>query len=293
MKYRISHTSRYDYAGSVPIGYNRAYLTPRNCATQECLRTQLEIKPAPAVFGQRTRDYYGNEVIFFTVQEQHSVLEVTARSEVRLTPLLTPEPGATPPWESVAEAMSRPVDSEARDAAQFTYPSEPAPVSNALRDYALLSFTPGMPVLAAALELTHRIYSEFAYDPTATTVTTPVAEILEKRAGVCQDFAHLQIGCLRALGLPARYISGYIAPRHVGSGEAYIGAQASHAWLSLFTPGAGWVDLDPTNDMVASTEHITIAWGRNYDEVSPIRGVILGGGSQKLAVDVQVSRVSE
>lgn len=293
MKYRISHTSRYDYAGSVPIGYNRVYLTPRNCTTQECLRSQLEVEPVPAVFGQRSLDYYGNEVIFFTVQEQHSVLEVTARSEVQLTPILPPEPDATPPWESAAGAVKLPYDQETREAAQFAYPAEPVPVSAALREYALQSFTPARAVLAAALELTHRIFQDFAYDPAATTVTTPVAEILEKRAGVCQDFAHLQIGCLRALGLAARYVSGYIAPRHSDTGAANIGAQASHAWLAIYVPGAGWVDLDPTNDVLPSTEHITIAWGRNYDEVSPIRGVILGGGSQKLEVDVEVSRVSE
>lgn len=293
MKYRISHTSRYDYAGAVPIGYNRVYLTPRNSPAQECLRSQLEVEPVPAVFGQRTQDYYGNEVIFFTVQEQHSVLEVTARSEVQLTPILPPEPGATPPWEQIAAAMRQPRDRETRDAAQFAYPSEPVAVSAALRDYARRSFAPQTPVLAGALDLTSRIFKEFKYDPAATTVSTPVSEILEKRAGVCQDFAHLQIECLRALGLPARYVSGYVAPKHFASGEAYVGAQASHAWLSTFIPGAGWIDLDPTNNVLPSTEHITIAWGRNYDEVSPIRGVILGGGSQKLKVEVEVSRVAE
>jgi len=292
MKYRISHLTRYTYHGSVPIGYNRVYLTPRNTPGQECLRSQLAVEPVPAVFGQRGQDYYGNEVVFFTVQEQHKVLEVTARSEVILTPVLPPDAGATPPWEDAALALRRPADEEARDAAQFIYPSESVPTSIALREYARSSFAPGAPVLAGAVDLMGRIHREFAYDPAATTISTPVEDILEKRRGVCQDFAHLQIGCLRALGLAARYVSGYVAPRHFDSGVAFVGAQASHAWLALYIPGAGWIDLDPTNNVLPSLEHITVAWGRNYDEVSPIRGVILGGGSQQLHVAVDVSRLA-
>jgi transglutaminase-like putative cysteine protease len=293
MKYRITHTTKYKYAGTVPIGYNRVYLTPRNSAGQECLRSQLNVEPVPAVFGQRTLDYYGNEVVFFTVQEQHAVLEITARSEVRLTPTIPAEPSATPPWEEALRLVKEGRDHDAQYAAQFTYPAESVPVSADLRDYARASFTEGRPVLEAAADLMRRIYEEFAYDPAATTVTTSVEQVLEKRRGVCQDFAHLQIGCLRALGLPARYVSGYVAPKHATSGTAYVGAQASHAWLSLFTPGAGWVDLDPTNNCLPSTEHITVAWGRNYDEVSPVRGVILGGGTQNLTVAVDVARVVE
>lgn len=293
MKYRITHTTKYKYAGTVPIGYNRVYLTPRNSAGQECLRSQLNVEPVPAVFGQRTLDYYGNEVIFFTVQEQHAVLEITARSEVRLTPVIPAEPAATPPWEEALRLVKEGRDPDAQYAAQFTYPAESVPVSADLRDYARASFTEGRPVLEAAADLMRRIFEEFAYDPAATTVTTSVEQVLEKRRGVCQDFAHLQIGCLRALGLPARYVSGYVAPKHATSGAAYVGAQASHAWLSLYTPGAGWVDLDPTNNCLPSTEHITVAWGRNYDEVSPVRGVILGGGTQNLTVAVDVARVVE
>ena len=293
MKYRITHTTRYKYEGKVPIGYNRVYLTPRNCPGQECLRSQLVVEPVPAVFGQRSRDFYGNEVVFFTVQEQHDVLEITARSEVSLNPVLTADPASTAPWEEALRLVHEGRDPECHDAMQFTYPAETIAVSAALRDYARESFPAGAPVLQAASGLMTRIFKEFAYDPNATTVTTPVEEILEKRRGVCQDFAHLQIGCLRALGLPARYVSGYVAPKHADSGQAYVGAQASHAWLSLYTPGAGWIDLDPTNNCLPSVEHITVAWGRNYDEVSPVRGVILGGGAQHLAVEVDVARIAE
>ena len=293
MKYRITHTTKYKYQGTVPIGYNRVYLTPRDCSGQECLRSQLAVEPVPAVFGQRSRDFYGNEVIFFTVQDQHDILEITARSEVRLSPVPAVDPATTAPWEEALRLVREGRDRDAHDASQFTYPAETVSVSSALRDYARESFPGGAPVLQAAAGLMSRIYKDFAYDPNATTVTTPVEEILEKRRGVCQDFAHLQIGCLRALGLPARYVSGYVAPKHADSGQAYVGAQASHAWLSLYTPGAGWIDLDPTNNCLTSIEHITVAWGRNYDEVSPVRGVILGGGTQHLSVDVDVARMAE
>lgn len=293
MKYRITHTTEYTYEGTVPIGYNRVYLTPRDCAGQTCLRSQLEVEPVPAVFGQRSRDFYGNEVVFFTVQEQHEVLEITARSEVQITPLLTPAPESTAPWEDVVLTVRGAPDPDSQSAHQFTYPAESVPVSAALRDYAAPSFAPGTPMLLGAADLMARIHKEFAYDPAATTVTTPVEEILEKRRGVCQDFAHLQIGCLRALGLPARYVSGYVAPRQAASGEAYVGSQASHAWLSIYLPGHGWIDLDPTNNCLPADEHITIAWGRNYDEVSPVRGVILGGGAQHLTVEVDVARMAE
>ena len=292
MKYRIAHTTRYSYDGAVPIGYNRVYLTPRDTARQQCLRSHLEIEPVPAVFGHRGKDYYGNEIVSFTVQEQHRVLEVTARSEVALTPQRAPDAHTTATWESVATSLLRPTNPSQRAARRFRYPAESIAVSRALRTYALPSFPSGTPVLTGARDLMERIYTEFTYDPEATTVSTPVEVTLEKRRGVCQDFAHLQIGCLRALGLSARYVSGYVAPKHADTGATFVGAQASHAWLSLFVPELGWVDLDPTNNVLPGIEHITLAWGRNYEEVSPMRGVILGGGGQRLEVAVDVSPVT-
>lgn len=292
MKYRIAHTTRYSYDGSVPIGYNRVYLTPRRTAHQQCLRSHLEIEPVPAVFGHRGQDYYGNEILCFTVQEQHRVLEVTARSEVTLTPHTPPKAEDTPAWESVVQALNRSAESTDQAARRFSYPSETVPVTRALRAYAQMSFKAGTPVLVAAHHLMQRIYTEFAYDPNATTISTPVEVTLEKRRGVCQDFAHLQIGCLRALGLAARYVSGYVAPKQANTGASFVGAQASHAWLSLYVPGSGWVDLDPTNNVLPTMEHITVAWGRNYEEVSPMRGVILGGGNQRLEVAVDVSAMA-
>lgn len=291
MQYKVVHTTKYTYDARVPIAYNRVCLTPRRCPQQECLRSTLDVQPVPAVFGQHARDYYGNEVIFFSVQDPHDTLSITAMSEVRLAPVLPPEPDSTPPWEDVRDLLRAERSPEMLDAYQFSFDIESPQVSRALRDYAAPSFPAAQPILTGAVHLMHRIFTEFTYDPLATTVSTPIQEVLDKRRGVCQDFAHVQIGCLRALGLAARYVSGYVAPLRAESQVEFVGSQASHAWLSIYVPGHGWVDLDPTNDVLPSNEHITLGWGRDYDEVSPVRGVILGGGGQHLSVAVQVSRV--
>jgi transglutaminase-like putative cysteine protease len=193
--------------------------------------------------------------------------------------------------EQVRDDLRRAANLDILDAYQFAIDREDIALSNQLREYTAPSFAPGTPVLAGAIDLMHRIYEDFAYDSTATTVSTPMHEVMEHRRGVCQDFAHVQIGCLRSLGLAARYVSGYIVPLAPGAEVEYVGAQASHAWLSVYAPGHGWVDLDPTNNMLPSTEHVTLGWGRDYEEVSPVRGVILGGGSQLLGVDVSVERL--
>jgi len=291
MNYRVTHTSTYRYAQRVPISYNRVCLTPRRCAYQECLRHFLTVTPNPAVLSQPVTDFYGNEVLFFTVQDPHDALEITAVSEVRLNPTLSPAPEATPVWEQVCEDLRRTGNADILDAYQFTIDRTNITVSNRLREYALPSFRPNTPVLVGAIDLMSRIYEDFAYDSTATTVSTPIDEVLDHRRGVCQDFAHVQIGCLRSIGLAARYVSGYIVPLPAGSDVEFVGAQASHAWLSVYAPGHGWVDLDPTNNMLPSNEHITLGWGREYEEVSPVRGVILGGGSQLLGVAVEIDRL--
>ena len=292
MKYRIFHRTRYVYQGNVPIGYNRVYLSPRNCPQQECLRTQLDVTPVPAMFTHRAFDYYGNDVQYFSVQEPHDTLDITAQSEVIVTPNLQPALESSPPWEQVRDMLRQASTEEILDAYQYVFPSEFVPVSAELAEYSAPSFTPGRPILEAVVDLTHRIFTEFTYDPAATTIATPVKTVLANRRGVCQDFAHLQIACLRSMGLASRYVSGYIAPKRADSDTEMIGAQASHAWLSVFVPGHGWVDVDPTNDVLPTTEHITLAWARDYDEVSPVRGVILGGGTQTLEVAVHVTPAS-
>jgi len=293
MIYRVEHTTHYEYSEPVAICYNRAHLRPRSCAHQRRLRSELEIQPVPAVVGQKRVDFYGNEIVYFTVQAPHKSLAITVRSDVELTPFAPYEPTATMPWEQTVEQLQTRRTRDVLDAYQFTFGSKYVPFFSELAEYARPSFFPGRPVLDATVDLMRRIHTEFTYDPTATTLATPLEEVIQNRRGVCQDFAHLMIGCLRGLGLAARYVSGYILPHSEEREQHLAGSQASHAWLSVFVPDAGWVDIDPTNNMLTTVEHITLAWGRDYDEVSPLRGVLLGGGQQRLSVDVRVTRIDE
>ena len=196
---------------------------------------------------------------------------------------------ATPPWESVRALLEQDHSPPGLEARQFVYDSHYVKASPALAAYAAPSFPANRPVLEAARDLTRRIHQDFQYDPKATTVATPIQEVLEHRRGVCQDFAHLQIGCLRALGLSARYISGYLRTVPPPGQERLVGVDASHAWLSVYCPGWGWVDLDPTNDLIPSDGHLVLAWGRDYDDVSPVKGVNLGGGRHSVIVGVDVA----
>ena len=287
MRYHVSHTTRYGYCETVSICYNQARLTPRNCLHQVCHASRLDIRPA-AVIGQRRRDYFGNEVTYFTVQEPHRALSIAVESEIELLALPPAAPDASPPWDRVAGMLQTERTSDVLDAYQFRFASAFVRPNAELREYARESFAPERPILESAIELTGRIFRDFTYDPTATTVATPLEEVLRKRRGVCQDFAHLQVACLRSMGLAARYVSGYILSG-TNDGEQHLtGSQASHAWVSVFVPGTGWFDVDPTNNMTRSMEHISLAWGRDYEDVSPVRGVVLGGGEHTLAVDVNV-----
>lgn len=279
MKYSVSHKTIYDYQTRVFLSHSHGYFAPRALKGQEWIAGELLITPEPAVL-TRHHDYFGNQATFFAIQEPHLRLEVVTRFSVLLEPPEYPEPEATPAWDAAAEL---PVEDLA-----FSFPSSLCPRSSALRHYALESFSAGRPLLAAAVDLNRRIFKEFTFDPTATNVSTPVNEVLEKRKGVCQDFAHLMIAALRSLGLAARYVSGYIRTKPPPGKPRLEGADASHAWVSLMVPGWGWVDLDPTNNMLVATDHVTLAWGRDYNDVCPVRGVVLGGGEQKVTVGVDV-----
>lgn len=288
MNYRVTHTTRYMYDAPVPICHNRAHLTPRDCPYQRMLSSRLSITPKPSGKVEQRTDYFGNTCNYFSIQQMHSTLEVKVVSEVEIQPLLPPQPEQTATWESVRDSTVLTRTGDALDAYQFVFPSPFIRPSAEMAAYAMPSFPPGQPVLVGAIDLMRRIHAEFAYDPAATTIATPLEDVLEQRRGVCQDFAQLQIGCLRAIGLPARYVSGYILPASASTAQPMVGSQASHAWLSVYTGDSGWVDLDPTNNLLPAEEHITLAWGRDYDEVSPIRGVMVGGGGQSLLVDVRV-----
>jgi transglutaminase-like putative cysteine protease len=287
MKYKVTHTNNYYYSRNVSLCHNLAHLTARSCAWQTCLNSRLLISTPPMVSTTRT-DYFGNVVSFFTVQEPHKKLEVTAINEVEVHPRPIPEPTQTPSWEDARQALRVRRDDETLDAYQFAFDSQYVRRDPELAAYAAPSFPPGRPLLEATLDLTHRIFTEFLFDSYATTIDTPPLEVLEKRRGVCQDFAHLSIGCLRSLGLAARYVSGYLLTNPPPGQKRLIGADMSHAWLSVFHPGFGWIDFDPTNDVIPREKHITLAWGRDYDDVSPIKGVILGGGRHSISVGVDV-----
>lgn len=292
MVYEVSHRTVYRYSIPVSLSHHVLHLTARPCVNQICHRTALRVSPTPTVQSSGT-DYFGNSVAFITLQNQHKELEMNARSVIEVLPR-TPLPGpeTTAPWDGVYDDLSRDTSDEGLEAIQFAFESPQTRVSDDVRAYARRSFPPGRPVLEGALDLTRRINEDFTFDTTATTVSTPVDHVLRSRRGVCQDFAHLQIACLRALRLPARYVSGYILTRPPEGRDKLIGADASHAWLAVWCPNYGWVDLDPTNDVVVSLEHITLAWGREYSDISPVNGAIFGGGAHSIQVGVDVTPLS-
>ena len=289
MRYRVQHTTTYGYEELVSICHDEVHLEPRTTPFQRCRRMRLTIEPTPAVLSGE-RDYFGNPTSFFTVQEPHHRLTVTARSELEVTPAGAPAPERTPAWEALRARVQRERSRGALAAFEMTFESPHVQLAEGFAAYAAPSFGAERPVLDAALDLTHRIHADFVYRPGATSVATPVAEAFQAREGVCQDFAHVQIACLRALGLPARYVSGYIRTQPKEGGAALLGADASHAWVSVWCGDLGWIDLDPTNDVMTSDQHVTLAWGRDYGDVAPLKGVIRGGGAHTVTVAVDVTR---
>jgi transglutaminase-like putative cysteine protease len=285
VKYAVVHSTRYDYSGPVSLSHHVARLTPRALSHQTCAQHELEIDPVPEVMVSHL-DYFGNSMTFFIMQSAHTRLTVCARSIVELTPL--PTPVSSTPWERAAERTSMPCD-----ALECAVDSTPARLGAALAAYASASVPAGRPLLKAVEELTARIYDEFTYDSTATDTTTTLAQVFDSKRGVCQDFARVEIACLRSLGLAARYVSGYLETACASAVPRLAGADASHAWLAVYDPEAGWVDVDPTNNLFPTDRHVTVGWGLDFVDVSPIRGIILGGGEHSLRVGVDVSRVAE
>ncbi|MGE3285818.1 MAG: transglutaminase N-terminal domain-containing protein [Pseudonocardia sp.] len=284
--YRVTHRTEYSYSARVSSSFGEAVMAPRPLPAQECLSTRLDIEPAPHGLRERT-DYFGNRTSWFSVLTPHTRLAVTATSVVRVRGQRLPE-GPTGPWERAGE-LAR-LDTSAVEFLLESPQVAPAPV---LADYAAASFPPGRDALSAARDLCSRIHRDLAYTPGVTEVSTTTAEVLERRAGVCQDFAHVAIGCLRAVGLAARYVSGYLETEPPPGRPRLEGADATHAWVSVLLPG-GWVDLDPTNDQPADGRYVTTAWGRDYTDVPPLKGVIFSQGrAHDLAVAVDVVRVPD
>jgi len=294
--YRVRHETLYSYDGSVVTSHNEAHLLPRRLPTQVVRRVELRIEPNPDTVKWH-KDYFGNDVVFFTLEVPHERLAIRTDSEVALRPDPLFDPAASLPWDEVTELVRISRDGPALEAFEYVFDSPFVETSQDLAAYARPSFPPGRPLAEGVLDLMHRIHADFRYDPDATTLDTPLPEVLAERHGVCQDFAHVMIGGLRSLGLPARYVSGYLRTRRDpagegsspdASGEALVGFEASHAWVSAWCPKLGWLDVDPTNDLVPSDRHLILAWGRDYDDVSPVKGVTLGGGSHTVEVSVEV-----
>ena len=293
----VVHDTCYRYAASVSRAHHLAHLQPLQDQRQQLLHFELDIEPAPA---QRTDslDTQGNVQSHFSLAQAHRELRVRAFSRVRLAARWHGlEPAASPPWAEVAASLRYVARGFFQPEMEFALPSPYVPRMAGLRDYGAATFTPGRPLALAAIELMHRIHADFKYHSRSTEVDTPLAVVLKQRRGVCQDFAHLMAGVLRMRGLPARYVSGYLLTHAPEGGAAMTGAEASHAWVQVWCPGTpglgadGWLDLDPTNDVLAENGHVRVAVGRDFGDVTPLRGVIRGGGEHKLHVAVSTRRL--
>jgi transglutaminase-like putative cysteine protease len=292
MTYDIVHRTTYKYAAPVSVSHHVARLEPRATETQQRENFTLKISPHPTVRKAR-EDYFGNRLCFFSIQQVHERLETITTSRVTVNAPRALPLENSPPWETVAGLFRDPVSPEVVEPYQFVFDSPQVRASFELADYALESFRPNAPLLSGTADLMRRIHQDFKYDTQATTVATPLEDVWKTRRGVCQDFAHLGIACLRSLGLPARYVSGYLRTHAPPGKEKLIGTDASHAWFASFCPEVGWVDFDPTNNVRPAQEHITLAYGRDFGDVSPLSGILTGGGAHEVKVAVDVVPVEE
>lgn len=287
MIFEVSHKTVYHYTAPVAQAHHLVHLSPRPHERQRIVRHSLLVEPAPAARSDFL-DYFGNPASSLAIENSHSELLIHSRSVIEVTPPPPIDLSASMPWNQIAAELAPSRKPYNIDVVQYLMPSQQIVLTQALKDFARPSFAPDRPVLECASDLMARIHGEFAYDDSATDVATTIEEVLEIRGGVCQDFAHVMIGALRAFCLPARYVSGYLLT-HPPEGEAkLVGADASHAWVSIWAPGIGWVDFDPTNNIIPQDEHVTIAFGRDFQDVSPVTGVLLGGGTHQVDVSVDV-----
>ena len=288
--YQVLHDTHYRYTEPVSLAQQQAHLWPRECPWQRCLDRHLTVTPQPChrLDGQ---DAFGNPLTRLAFERPHEQLRVIASLRVEVLARDDFELQDSPAWEEVVAALGysgQPLPAELLEAVRYRYQSPYVHLKSRFAAFAADCFTPGRPLLEAADALMQKIFSEFTFDASATQVATPLIQVLEERRGVCQDFAHLMLACLRSQGLSARYISGYLLTQPPPGQPRLIGADASHAWVSLYCPQQGWVDFDPTNNLRPNLEHITLGWGRDFSDVSPLRGVILGGGEHDPDVRVTV-----
>jgi transglutaminase-like putative cysteine protease len=287
MIFDISHKTTYQYSSPVVQSQHLVHMSPRSAPGQIVHQHELSVDPAPAV-RQHWVDAFGNSVVILDMEVPHREFVLRARSTVETTPPPPIDFARSVAWDQLDTVVSAHTGTPDLDVVQFRCGSRLTMATLEIADYAEVSFAPRRPVLEATMDLVLRIYDEFTFDPKATDISTPIAQVLKQRRGVCQDFAHLAIACLRAQRVPARYVSGYILTKPPPGQARLLGTDASHAWISVWSPDTGWVDFDPTNGMFVADEHITIAYGRDYDDVSPISGVLIGGGEHTVEVGVDV-----
>jgi len=287
MRYRIRHKTTCTYTDEIQHAQHTLHLNPRVLPRQTFTRNVITVDPPPARLVEHV-DYFGNPITYLALETAHRKLLVQVDFEVEVARSPDGDLASTPAWETIRDAIKAPGDMAAKDANVYAFASTMIPPLPGLAEYAAPSFTPGRPIGEAAFDLVERIHAEFVFDSVATTIATPLVEVLTNRRGVCQDFAQFAIGCLRGLGLSARYVSGYLRTVPPPGQKRLVGADATHAWLSVWCGGDLWLDFDPTNGTRGSTDMVTLAWGRDYDDVSPMRGVLIGGGSQGLTVEVDV-----
>lgn len=284
MRYDITHTTDYEYDHEVSVSHHLLHLAPRSLPHQRCLSHELSVDPTPAVVNHHV-DYFGNQTAFLTLHTSHRRLRIVARSLVEVDSVAAPDPATALAWEKARDQCG--IDPFALTG-EFVFDSPLIKPLAQYAEFAAPSFPAGRPCLEAVIDLTRRIHGEFKFDPDATTLATSLEQVFTQRRGVCQDFAHFEIAALRSIGLAARYVSGYIETIPPPGKARLVGADASHAWVACYCPPFGWVDVDPTNNLLPSGRHITLAWGRDYSDISPVRGVLVGSGghSSKVAVDV-------
>lgn len=288
MKFQVTHTTEYLYSQPVSQCQSEARLKPRDHMGQHCIHSRHAIYPEISDYRERV-DYFGNHVSYFTIQKAHTRLTVTAFSEITgYARQETLHDLFSCTWEEACATFQGP---ELLEAALYRMDSTRTDVNTEIHNYARQSFLPGLPLITVAEEINRRIHEDFSYEPGFTTVTTPLSTVLTHRRGVCQDFAHLAIACFRSFGLPARYVSGYLETTPPPGLVKLTGADASHAWFSVLIPGIGWVDFDPTNNCRTGERHITLAWGRDYSDVAPLKGLAVGGGEHTVNVAVDVTRL--
>ncbi|MGG9960530.1 transglutaminase family protein [Ferruginibacter sp. SUN106] len=289
MLYSVTHTTTYLYHEQVSLCHNIAMLSPRDTATQVCRSSNIIISPLPEVLDKHT-DFFGNKAVYFVVEQEHDTLSVTVNSVIEKIPLPVNAPVNTISWEAVRDMLQTSTGQYINEK-QFIAVTDMTAPTTAISNYAAESFTPGQSLFKAVYHLMQRIYTEFKFTPGFTTISTPLSTVMKERKGVCQDFAHLGISCLHAMGLPAKYISGYIETLAPEGKEKLTGVDASHAWFSVFIPEMGWVDFDPTNNKIPDEQYITVGWGRDYFDIVPLKGVIMSSSPHEMRVSVDVKRM--